>query len=143
MKKIVIGFLMLLGMLIADDIVWQKDLDSALELAKKENRLLMVMVEGEHCRWCKKMRYRTLSNDAVVAKLKPFVNIRVMQEDKAVMKELPKIQGVPTIFFMYPDKEVIETAVGYFNVADFLSFFVSVDRKVRQKKQNKQLSSDK
>jgi len=34
MKKIVIGFLMLLGMLIADDIVWQKDLSSVLELAK-------------------------------------------------------------------------------------------------------------
>ena len=124
---------MLLSMLMANNIVWQKDLNSALELAKKENRLLMVMIEREDCKWCKKMRYHTLSNDAVVEKLKPFVSIRVAQEAKAVTKQLPKSQGVPTIFFMYPDKKVIETAVGYFDVEDFLSFFVSIERKVGQK----------
>ena len=30
----------------------------------------MVMVEGEHCRWCKKMKGRTLTDDAVEKRLR-------------------------------------------------------------------------
>jgi uncharacterized protein YyaL (SSP411 family) len=125
----------LLGtMLFAGDIVWQKDLAHAFEVAKKENRLLMVFVEGEHCRWCKKMRYRTLDDERVIEKLGHYVNVRVDEADKEAMKELPAIQGVPTIFFLYPNKELVETAMGYYKADDFLSFFKGIEQKVWQVK---------
>ena len=132
MEKIVLLFLTLCGMLLADDLIWQKDLESAFALADKEHRTVMVMVEGEHCRWCKKMRYRTLGNDRVIAALKSFITVRVDEADETAMKILPPVQGVPTIFFLQPDKKVIETVTGYYGVDDFLSFVKDVKRQTWQ-----------
>ena len=132
MKVLTLCFILLGTLLQAGDILWQKDLQHAFETARKENRLLMVMVEGEHCRWCKKMRYRTLDDEKVSRKLENFVNVRVDEADKKSMKVLPPVKGVPTIFFLYPDGKVIETATGYYGVDDFLSFFKAVEQKVWQ-----------
>jgi len=134
MKKTIILFVSLIGLLLADDLIWQKNLQSALATAQKEHRVVMVMVEGEHCRWCKKMRYRTLSDEAVVDALKPYVTVRVDETDRNAMGELPRVEGVPTIFFISPDKKVIETVTGYYNVDDFLSFVKEVKRKTWQLK---------
>jgi uncharacterized protein YyaL (SSP411 family) len=134
MKPLILLAVLFGHLLFAVDIVWQKDLQHAFEVAQRENRLLMVFVEGEHCRWCKKMRYRTLEDERVVRKLSRFVNVRVDEADKEAMKDLPAIQGVPTIFFLYPNKEVIETAMGYYRTDDFLSFFKGIEQKVWQVK---------
>ena len=134
MKKTIILFVSLIGLLLADDLIWQKNLQSALATAQKEHRVVMVMVEGEHCRWCKKMRYRTLSDEAVVDALKPYVTVRVDETDRNAMGELPRVEGVPTIFFISPDKKVIETVTGYYDVDDFLSFVKEVKRKTWQLK---------
>jgi thioredoxin-related protein len=89
----------------------------------------MVMVEGEHCRWCKKMKGRTLTDDAVEKRLENFVVVKVMREDSNAMAKLPPIEGVPTIFFMESDKAIIEKVVGYFNVEDFISYINDVEKK--------------
>jgi len=99
-----------------------------MALAKQEHRALMVMVEGKHCRWCKKMRYRTLADEAVVKKLKPFVSVRVDKEDSQNMQLLPPIKGVPTIFFLTPEGKTIATSVGYYTVSDFISYISSIEQ---------------
>ena len=90
--------LLLLTLSLFADITWQKDLSKAFVMAQKEHKNVMVFVEGEHCRWCKKMKHRTLSEVSVETALKDFVTVKVMQEDSEAMKVLPKIEGVPTIF---------------------------------------------
>ena len=132
MKKSVLSFLLTCSILFGGGIVWQKDLHTAMEKAQTEHKLLMVFVESEHCRWCKKMRYRTLQDDKVIAKLKPYISVRVDEGDRRTMAALPQVDGVPTIFFMTPDNKMIETAVGYFDTYDFLSFFESVDLKMHR-----------
>jgi len=136
MKKIVWLLLTAAGLLFSADIVWQKDMQTAFALAEKENKLVMVMVEGEHCRWCKKMRYRTLGDEGVIEKLqKHYVSVRVDELDKAAMKILPPVKGVPTIFFLYPNKKVIERVTGYYKADDFMSYLKEIDRKVWQVKE--------
>ena len=130
MKKIVVLLFAVLGVLGAAQIAWQKDLTTALHKAQAENKLVMVMVEGEYCRWCKKMRYRTLSDDTVAQKLSSYVSVRVDENDKRSMAILPAIRGVPTIFFLYPDGKVLQKVEGYYDIEDFLSFFKEIDRKV-------------
>jgi len=130
LKKLLI-LLSLLNVVLFADITWQKDIPSALELAKKENKVLMVFVESENCRWCKKMKHRVLSDEEVEKRLKPFVTVKVMREDKKAAKQIPAIDGVPTIFFMKADKTVLETVVGYFSVEDFISYIDSVEKKVK------------
>ena len=123
------SILLLTGSTIALD--WAKDMDTALSTAKKEHKNIMVMVEGEHCRWCKKMKGRTLSDDAVEKRLENYVLVKVMREDGNAMAKLPPVRGVPTIFFMKEDKAIIEEIIGYFNVEDFISYINDVEKKIK------------
>ena len=108
------------------DISWQKELSTAFSMAQKEHKMVMVFVEGKHCRWCKKMKHRTLSEESVEKALKNFVTVKVMEEDAEAMKSLPKIEGVPTIFFMNADKKVLETIAGYYGGEDFIAMVKNV-----------------
>jgi len=131
MKKLIIVLLIFSAWLSAD-IDWQKDIPSALSLAKQENKMLMVFVEGENCRWCKKMKYRTLGDEKVEQRLQAFIVVKVMQENREAVKHLPAIDGVPTIFFINSDKKLLQDVVGYFDVDDFISYIDSVEKKVRK-----------
>ena len=128
MKKLIIVLLIFSAWLSAD-IDWQKDIPSALSLAKQENKMLMVFVEGENCRWCKKMKYRTLGDEKVEQRLQAFIVVKVMQENREAVKHLPAIDGVPTIFFINSDKKLLQDVVGYFDVDDFISYIDSVEKK--------------
>ncbi len=126
MHKIILGILLLSSTVFS--LEWVKDINTAFTMAKKENKTVMVFVEGEHCRWCKKMKGRTLSDENVEKRLEKFVVVKVMREDPKVVAALPKIQGVPTVFFMDKNKKVLETVLGYFNVEDFISYINDVEK---------------
>ncbi len=126
MNKILLGVLLLSSTLFS--LEWTKDLGTAFALAQKEHKNVMVLVEGENCSWCKKMKYRTLSDDTVGKKLEKFIVVKVMREDSKTMASLPQIKGVPTVFFMKENKEVLEEVVGYFNAKDFLSYVTDVEK---------------
>jgi len=134
MQKILWGMFLLVGTLFSSELVWQKDIATAFSKAQKENKIVMVLVEGEHCRWCKKMKHRTLSDDNVSKRLESYVVVKVMQEDAEAVKDLPAINGVPTIFFVKANKKVLESVVGYFNVEDFISYINDIEQKVPLKK---------
>ncbi|PHS34354.1 MAG: thioredoxin family protein [Sulfurovum sp.] len=128
MNKI-LGLLLLFSSLLFS-LEWEKDLDTAFEVAKKEQKVVMVLIEGEHCRWCTKMKQRTLSDEGVEKRLEKFVVVKVMREDAKAMSVLPQINGVPTIFFMTAQKEVLESIVGYFDVTDFTSYINDVEKNI-------------
>jgi len=132
MKKSILIIALLSSWVFALD--WVKNLDTAFEIAKKENKVVMVMVESKYCRWCKKMKHRTLSDEGIEKRLKAYVVVKVMREDTNAMAKLPQINGVPTIFFMTDKKEVIEDVVGYFDVLDFNSYISDVEKKVQESK---------
>jgi len=132
-KKLFVAFLILLSTQLSAEVVWQKNFSQSLELAKKDQKVLMLFVESKSCRWCKKMKNRTLSDERVIKRLKPYVSLKVMRDDIDVMRELPSIHGVPTIFFMTANKKILETVVGYFNIEDFLSYIDDVEGKLKQK----------
>lgn len=129
MNKIVLGLLLLSSTLFS--LEWIKDLDTAFALAKKEHKNVMVLVEGEDCRWCKKMKHRTLSDETVEKRLEKFILVKIMREDPKAMSVMPQVKGVPTIFFMKEDKAVIEDLIGYFNVEDFISYIDDVEKKTK------------
>jgi thiol:disulfide interchange protein len=129
MGKVVFGFLLLSSTLFS--LEWMKDINNAFELAKKEQKSVMVLVEGENCRWCKKMKYRTLQDEAVEKRLEKFVLLKVMREDTSAMSLLPSVKGVPTIFFMSSKKTVVEEVIGFFDAEDFISYISDVEKKTK------------
>jgi len=126
MHKIILGILLLSSTLFS--LEWVKDIDTAFTMAKKEHKNVMVFVEGENCRWCKKMKGRTLSDESVEKRLEKFVVVKVMREDPKAMAFLPDIKGVPTTFFMNSNKKVLESAIGYWNVEDFIAYINDVEK---------------
>ncbi|HFD14273.1 MAG TPA: thioredoxin family protein [Epsilonproteobacteria bacterium] len=127
MTKIILTLCTLSALLLALD--WEKDMDTALAVAQKEHKNVMVMVEGEHCRWCKKMKARTLLDEGVEKRLSKYVVVKVMREDGNAMAKLPPVEGVPTIFFMKENKAIIEEIMGYYNVEDFISRIDALEKK--------------
>ena len=127
MNKIVLGLLLLSSTLFS--VEWSKDLDTAFALAKKEHKKIMVLVESKTCRWCKKLKHRTLSDEAVEKKLSKFVTVKVMREDAFAMSELPAVKGVPTIFFMNEDKIILDEILGYVDVEDFTFYINEIEKK--------------
>jgi len=95
-------------------------MNTALEIAKKEHKNIMVMVEGKHCTWCKKMKTSTLVDERVEKRLEKYVLVKVMRSDGSAMSKLPPMEGIPTTFFMKEDKAIIEDLIGYYNVEEFL-----------------------
>jgi len=129
MIKIVLAILMLSGTLWA--LEWAKDFDTALATAEKEHKNVMLLVEGEHCRWCKKMKSTTLSDKSIEKKLRNYVVVKVLRENANVMSKLPPIGGVPTIFFMKPDKVLLQETLGYETVSDFNATLNSIEKKIQ------------
>jgi len=129
--KSIFTILLLLSACLNADIIWQKDIPTALQLAQKEHKLVMVFVEGETCRWCKKMKHRTLSDESVDKRLQAYIAVKVFRENKNDIKDLPEIQGVPSIFFMTAEQKILESVIGYYNVEDFISYINDVEKKVK------------
>lgn len=127
MNKIVLGLLLLSSTLFS--VEWSKDLETAFTLAKKEHKNIMVLVEGENCRWCKKLKHRTLTDEEVEKRLEKFVTVKVMREDPSAMSVLPEVKGVPTIFFMNEDKVISDEILGYVDVEDLIIYINDIEKK--------------
>lgn len=129
MNKIVVGIVLLTSVLFS--LEWTKDVQTAFTVAQKEHKSVMVFVESEKCRWCKKMKYRTFSDEEVQKRLQRFVVVKVMSEDTAAMKLLPPIKGAPTTFFMTQNKEVLQEVLGYFDAEDFIAYINDAESKTK------------
>jgi len=103
-------------------IPWEKDLPTAFEKAKKENKPLLVMAVSEGCGWCEKMKKRTLSNPEVAKRLEKYVLVMADRETPSERKQLPEFKHVPIIFFISSKKENLDNIRGYFTPEDFLEY---------------------
>ena len=128
-RKTVLTLVLLSSAIFALD--WEKSLEDALAKAQSEHKNVMVMVEGKHCRWCKKMKGRTLSDEGIEKRLQEYVVVKVMREDGNAMAKLPPVDGVPTIFFMKPNKAVIQEVLGYEDVTDFNATLNGVQKRLK------------
>lgn len=132
MKKLLI--IMALGMsLLNAQLVWQNDLNKATVIAKKNKQNIFVLVESNHCRWCKLLKETTLNDSKIQAKLNKFILVKTMREDSAKYS-LPPIIGVPTMFIMTPDRKIIEQGIGYLETEDLSDVIDKFNKKAKSKK---------
>lgn len=132
MKKLLI--IMALGMsLLNAGLVWQNDLNKATVIAKKNKQNIFVLVESNHCRWCKLLKETTLNDPKIQAKLNKFILVKTMREDSAKYS-LPPIIGVPTMFIITPDRKIIEQGIGYLETEDLSDVIDKFNKKAKSKK---------
>ncbi len=118
MKKI---FLILtISLSLFADIKWL-NLNDGLEIAKKDNKLVLIMMTSPSCGYCVKMEREVLTQEKVINTLNNFfipVKIDVSKDD---YPETLRVRGTPTFFFVTKKKVIVNDIVGYRESDEFLS----------------------
>lgn len=107
---------------------WHSHVETAFKEAQKAHKNVVIMVGEENCRWCVKMKERTLIDTRIKEALENYVLVSVKRSDKEALKYIPQFDGnIPSFFFMTEDKETIEPVVGYFKADDFLAYIKEIE----------------
>ena len=108
-------------------LTWQDDIKTAFELAQKEQKNVMVMVEDVRCRWCIKMKEGALSNAEVQKNLQKYILLKIDRSDNESMESLPGLRGpIPSFHFFTANKRSIDKIAGYYETEDFLGYIKEI-----------------
>ena len=99
MKKIVLFLLLITASVFAAELETAQDYKSAVELAKKENKNILLMLSQYGCPACKYMLGTTLKNDEVKAALSNYIFVDVDIYEGTWNKKY-RAFGTPTIYFL-------------------------------------------
>jgi uncharacterized protein YyaL (SSP411 family) len=114
-------------------IQWQSNVQSALEQATRENKLILVDVGANWCGWCQKMDQSTYSDKSVSNLLsRDFVCVK-LDADSDPGKEFSQafnIQGLPTVVILNPKSKTYKISVGYMNPTDFVAMITKVEQQM-------------
>lgn len=100
----------------ASELNYSRDYNSALKSAKQQNKLLMLVVVGDYCPWCKKFERKTLNSTLIQAQVKKDFIPLIIDKTKDKGKYPPEFYSklIPTVFFIDPktQKHIFES-LGY------------------------------
>lgn len=99
------------------ELAWEKDFETALQRAKRENRPLFIMMTATWCGPCKMLERDSLSNVWIRKFLEPFVVVQAF-EDRDVEKKYD-YEGYPTLVFANSAGESAFKSVGYQPAIEF------------------------
>lgn len=102
---------------------YQRDYKSAISIAKKENKPVMLVIVGDYCPWCRKFERKTLQKKVIADEVKEnFVPIIVDKKfDKDSFPQKFHAKRVPTVYFIDPKNEsLFFESLGYVKKGDFL-----------------------
>ena len=97
-------------------IVWQRDLRRAVEIAKSDDKLIVADVYTDWCGWCKKMDKTIYSDPTIVALSKQHVFVKLNAEDRdqgQSFAEQMGVNGYPTTIILDSQGRVLNVAEGY------------------------------
>lgn len=103
--------------------------ETALQKAKNENKILMMVATSQSCPWCRKLERQTLKKDEINSVIQSkFIPLSVDQD----LKNFPsnfELKVVPTIYFINPkDESVISKVLGYKNKKEFAEIISEVKK---------------
>lgn len=92
----------------------QKDLESAIKLAKKDKKRILLDVGGEWCIWCHKLdEFFATDKDAKEALNKNYVVVKVNysedNKNEKFLSKYPKISGYPHLFVLEGDGKLLHS----------------------------------
>jgi len=139
MKKIaiLIGLLFILGCakpqvpVVESAPDWIRDIKVAREIAKTQDKPILIDFYTEWCGWCKRLDKDTYSDKQVQEKLEKFVCVKIDAEANRALAKKYKITGFPSTIFLKSNGELIEVVPGYLPPKDFLKVLENILSKAR------------
>jgi thioredoxin-related protein len=132
MKTVIFLALMICNLMAisAEEAAWaldaQNDFAKALQKAKTENKMLLLVVVKDDCTWCEKMVHETLKDKNIQDSLSNMVTAVVDVHGK-----LPsdfKVRKTPTVFFIDAKSEKsVYKNIGYVKKGAFLIDIISAN----------------
>ena len=128
MKKIIILLLLSLTLFganvdnFAQEMGFERDYKTALTRAKKENKILMMVLGADYCPWCRKFERKTLNSSLLKKRLQTEV-VTLVVDKKFDIETFPskfQTQFTPKVFFINPkDETIILDTTGYIKKKHF------------------------
>lgn len=144
--KILITLLTLLNFIYAAqidefsaEVNYLRNYETAINTAKKQNKIVMLVVVGDYCPWCKKFERKTLTDSAVMAKTnESFVGIIIDKyKDKGKYPQEFSAPLIPAVFFINPkDGKSIQETVAYMKPDEFIEnmdYAISLNKSEKKK----------
>jgi thiol:disulfide interchange protein len=97
-------------------IIWQKDLDRALSMAKANHGKVVVDVYTDWCGWCKKMDQTIYTDPKVVALSNKHVFLKLNAEDGGQGQRFASrmnVDGYPTTIILDENGHSLHSVAGY------------------------------
>lgn len=107
----------------AAEVHYLRNYEMAIKTAKEQNKIVMLVVVGDYCPWCKKFERKTLSDSAVMTKVKEsFVGIIIDKyKDKGKYPQEFSAPLIPAVFFINPkDGQSVQETVAYMKPDEFM-----------------------
>ena len=91
------------------------------ELAKNQNKHIFLYFHADWCTYCRKLKKTTFQDKTVLKYLKKnFISIKVDTDKNQEMATQWNVKGLPTLWFLKPDRSKISNIPGYVDKKQFL-----------------------
>ncbi len=112
---------------------WVYDETEGLEIAKREDKLVMLDFYASWCAACKELDHKTYADPAVAAKLDDYVNIKLdftrSSETTEALTEKYHIPGLPVVIFMEADGTVLKRFTGFVDAERMLAILDEIENR--------------
>lgn len=130
MGKLLLILGLLFSSLQAEELIKVETFAKAQELAKKDNKRILLFLTSPTCYYCKQMKKRTLSISKVIKRINKDYIFVEQDEYRGKYPDAIEVAGVPAMAFLHNSGELIMRPVqGFWSSTDFLSFMDDAERK--------------
>lgn len=131
--KYIILTLLLISSLWSAELGWSDDYEQSLEVAKKENKNLYVLITSSGCPWCKKFENTTLQDEEILKMLSEKYVLVLVNRDIDDIPSWMNARSTPRHYFVTAKGKEIFTFPGYWDSLDFKSFLGDVEKEYKKK----------
>ena len=110
---------------------WIYDETKGFEIAKREDKLVMLDFYASWCVACKELDHKTYADPGVAAKLANYVNVKLdftrSSETTEALTEKYQIPGLPVVIFMDAEGRVLKRFTGFVGPEEMLSILNEIE----------------
>ncbi|MBT5935392.1 DUF255 domain-containing protein [Sulfurimonas sp.] len=136
MKKLLL-LLALLTSLFSVELGWMDDYKQALVDAKKENKLIYLLITSSTCSWCQMFKDITLQDKKLIQRLeKEFITVQLVRDFDKIPEGFES-SPVPRHYFTDSDGVMLYNSLGYRDEETFEVFIDNAEEKFEMNNENK------